>query len=268
MIVEVDDLAVHAATGGIDPEPDQPTVVLVHGAGMDSTIWSLQTRYLAHRGLRALAIDLPGHGRSDGEPMATVGETADWLIRYIDAIGADVVHLVGHSMGALIAMEAAARLGARCSSLTLMGVAGRMPVHPQLLGDAADDLPAAAALMAAWSHAKPAHIGHNPTPGLWMTGGARALVERSDPGVLATDFAACAAYDGADEVAAAVVCPTTVIIGRSDKMTPAKAGRAMAASLGPDTDVVELDEVGHSMMTEAPRAVRQAIVDTVRSAVG
>ena len=36
---------------------------------------------------------------------------------------------------------------------------------------------AAAALMAAWGHARPAHVGHHPTPGLWMLGGARALVE-------------------------------------------------------------------------------------------
>ena len=146
--------------------------------------------------------------------------------------------------------------------MVLMGAAGAMPVHPQLISDAEADLPAAAALMAAWGHAKPAHVGQNPTPGMWMTGGARALVERSDPGVLVTDFNACAAYEGAADAASGITCPTTLIIGLGDKMTPPKAGRALAEMLQ-HVDVIELADTGHSMMTEAPRAVRSAILDAV-----
>ena len=116
--------------------------------------------------------------------------------------------------------------------------------------------------MAAWGHAKPAHVGVNPTPGLWMTGGARALVENSRPGVLATDFRACMAYDRAETAAGDVTCPTTVVIGRGDKMTPAKSGRALAAALA-TVDVIELEGTGHQMMTEHPDAVKRAIRDTV-----
>ena len=97
-----------------------------------------------------------------------------------------------------------------------------------------------------------------------MTGGARALVERSDPGVLATDFRACAAYDRASEAADQMTAPCTVVIGRGDKMTPPKAGRALAELLA-DATVIELDDTGHSMMTEAPRQVRRAILDRVRA---
>jgi len=146
--------------------------------------------------------------------------------------------------------------------MVLMGSSGSMPVHPQLISDAEADLPAAAALMAAWGHAKPAHVGRNPTPGMWMTGGARALIERSEPGVLAIDLHACAAYDGAACAAAAATCPTTVIVGLDDKMTPPKAGRALAELIG-QVDLIELADIGHSMMTEAPRAVRSAILDAV-----
>ena len=137
-----------------------------------------------------------------------------------------------------------------------------MPVHPDLLDAAEHDLPAAAALMAAWGHARPAHVGYNPTPGLWMIGGAQALVENSTPGVLATDFRACMAYDGALVAAAAVQCPATVVIGLGDKMTPPKGGRVLAGAL-PGGRTVELADTGHSMMTENPRAVRLAILDTV-----
>jgi pimeloyl-ACP methyl ester carboxylesterase len=100
-----------------------------------------------------------------------------------------------------------------------------------------------------------------------MLGGARALVERSAPGVLAGDFRACMAYEGATDAAAAVTCPSTVIIGLGDKMTPPKAGRALAAALAAPR-VVELADTGHSMMTENPRAVKQAILESLSAAVG
>ncbi len=263
MIVVVDGHHAHAATGGVELTGDDPVVVLVHGAGMDSTVWQLQTRYLAHRKLRAVAVDLPGHGRSDGEALRSISEMAGWLGRFVDAAGFETVHLVGHSMGTFVALELAASRPESVESVVLLGTATTMPVHPDLIDKAGHDLPAAAALMAAWAHAKPAHLGHHPTPGLWMTGGARALVERSRPGVLVTDFEACAAYTWDSTIA----CPATVVIGLGDKMTPPKAGRMLASTLDPVT-VVELADTGHSMMTENPDAVKRVVLDSVQSSGG
>ncbi len=263
MIVQVDGVDAHAATGGIDiMDSDDPVVLLIHGAGMDSTVWSLQTRYLAHRGRRAIAIDLPAHGRSEGGPLPTIAEMADWVVRFVAEAGLGPVHVVGHSMGTFIALELASRHAEVVSSVTLCGTATGMPVHPELLDAAEHDLPRAAALMAAWGHGRPAHTGPNPTPGLWMTGGARALVENGRPGVLATDFRACMAYGRAEAAAAEVTCPATVVIGLGDKMTPPKGGRALAAAL-PSATVIELADTGHQMMTEHPTAVKRAILATV-----
>ncbi len=263
MIVTVDGLRAHAATGGVEPSGEDPVVVLVHGAGMDSTVWQLQTRYLAHRGLRAVAVDLPGHGRSEGEALASITDMAEWLGRFVDAAGFGSVHLVGHSMGTFVALELASSRPETVESVVLLGTATAMPVHPDLIDKAIHDLPAAAALMAAWGHAKPAHVGTNPTPGLWMTGGARALVERSRPGVLATDFEACAAYRWDQTIA----CPATVVIGLGDKMTPPKAGRALADTLERVT-VIELADTGHTMMIENPDAVKRTVLDAVQSSAG
>jgi pimeloyl-ACP methyl ester carboxylesterase len=262
MIITVDGHTAHASSGGVELTGTEPVVLLIHGAGMDSTVWQLQTRYLGHHGIRAVAVDLPGHGRSEGPALTTVGAMADWVARFISAAAFDSVHMVGHSMGTFIALELASRYPTLTASITLCGAATGMPVHPDLLAAADNDLPAAAALMAAWGHDKPAHVGTNPTPGLWMLGGARALVENSKPGVLATDFRACMAYDNALGAASAVTCPATVVIGLGDKMTPPKGGRALAAAL-PGATVVELAGTGHSMMTENPRAVKRAIVEAV-----
>lgn len=259
MIVSVNGLPAHASTGGVDHDPDLPALVLIHGAGMDCTVWSLQTRYLAHRGFRVFAVDLPGHGASEGDTLESVADMAQWLGEFLDAAGVASAHLAGHSMGTFVALELAASQPERAKSLILMGTAPGMPVHPQLVADAENNLPAAAALMVSWSHAKPAHFGLNPTPGLWMLGGGRALVERSRPGVLASDFRACASYEGATAAATAVTCPSTVIAGVGDKMTPAKAGKKLTESLT-DCTLVTLADAGHMMMIEQAKATNRALL--------
>jgi len=264
VIVTVDGVDAHASTGGVELSGDDPVVVLIHGAGMDATVWQLQTRYLACHGLRVVAVDLPAHGRSGGVAIDSVAEMAEWVVRFMNTAGFDRAHVVGHSMGTFVALELASRHADRVESITLCGTATGMPVHPELLDAAEHDLPRAAGLMAAWGHAKPAHVGHNPTPGLWMTGGARALVENGQPGVLTSDFRSCMAYDRAESAASVVTCPATVVIGLGDKMTPPKGGRAIAAAL-PSATVIELADTGHMMMTEHPTAVKRAILDTIVS---
>lgn len=262
MIVTVNDHHAHAATGGVELSGDDPTVVLLHGAGMDATVWQLQTRYLAHHGLRPVAVDLPGHGRSEGAPLETIEEMADWVDQFLQASELAPASVVGHSMGTFIALELASRYPSSIRSIVLMGTADAMPVHPDLVAAADGELERAAALMASWSHAKPAHIGLNPTPGLWMLGGVRALVEASDKGVLATDLQACMTYEGALVAAGAVQCPTSVVIGKGDKMTPPRATAKLVAELT-DPTVTELADVGHMMMLEDPRSVRRVLVDSL-----
>ena len=110
MIVTVDGLPAHAATGGADiAAGDGPVALLVHGAGNESSVWHLQTRFLAHHGVRAVAVDLPAHGHSAGEPLTSIAEMADWTARFIEAAGLGSVHVVGHSMGTFIALELASR---------------------------------------------------------------------------------------------------------------------------------------------------------------
>lgn len=263
--LEIDGRAVGVATGGVVPDPtgaaDNPVVLLVHGAGMNRTVWQLQTRWLAHHGYTPLALDLPGHGNSEGDPLGSVGEMATWLGEAITAVserlGCPQVRLVGHSMGSLICTEAAAADHDRVARLVLLGTAAAMPVHPALLGAAEANELLAPELMTAWSHGNRAHVATNPTPGLWMIGGGLALLERSDDGVIHADLSACAAYEAGD-VAARVACPVTVIVGSEDKMTPPRAAAPLIADFA-DCDVVHLAGAGHMMMNEDPAAVRTAL---------
>jgi pimeloyl-ACP methyl ester carboxylesterase len=257
----VDGKAVFAATGGRPFDAGLPAVVFVHAAGMDHTVWALQTRHFAHRGRTVLALDLPGHGRSEGPALASIAELADWLADFLEAAGVGEVSIAGHSLGALTALECAAGLGDRLRALALLGVAPALPVHPDLLAAAAADDHLAVELVTSWGHGETGHLGGNLAPGLWLLGGGERLLERSAPGVLYNDLAACNAYQAERglEAGSRVTCPCLVLLGAEDRMAPAEAGRKMAAAI-PGATLTVLAGCGHMMMLEKPDETLDALM--------
>ena len=129
----------YAYTGGKSFDAGQPCVVLLHGALHDHSSWTLAARWFAHHGHAVLAPDLPGHGRSAGAPLGSVEALADWVLALLDATGAATASLVGHSMGSLVALEAASRAPDRARRLVLVGTAFPMKVSQALLDAALDD---------------------------------------------------------------------------------------------------------------------------------
>ncbi len=252
---------IFAGTGGKAFDPSLPTVVFLHGAGMDRTVWALQARYLAHHGLSVLALDLPGHGGSEGPPLPSIEEMAAWVWAALDAAGVEKAALVGHSMGALTALEAAALRPERTRGLALLGVAETMPVHPSLLEAAEANDHGAIDMVNAWAHGAGAHLGGHPAPGTWLLGGGNRLLERAAPGVLHSGLAACNAYDKAVARAATITCPVLLLLGAEDKMTPARAGKKLAGAFtaAPSVAVEVLPACGHMMMTERPEAALDAL---------
>ncbi len=260
MELRVQGKPVYAHTGGQDFDPAKPVVVFVHGAGMDHTVWGLQARYVAHHGHAVLSVDLPGHGRSGGSALSSIGALGDWIAALLDAAGAKTATLVGHSMGALACLDAAARHGARVAKLVLCGVAAKMPVHPDLIQAAEQDPALARDLIVDWGFGGRGRIGGNTAVGLWLSTTAQRLIDRAASGVLATDLKACNAYADGEVDAAKVACPALLVIGEADRMTPAKAGRALAGAIK-GSRAVEIQDCGHMMMVEQPDATLDAITD-------
>ncbi len=258
MDVIVDGLKAHVATGGRDSQNGEPVVILIHGAGMDRTVWQFQSRNIAYRERRVLAVDLPGHGRSDGTPPDTISGMADWLSRFMEAAAVDKAILIGHSMGAQIALDAAARYPDKVEKLVLMGVAETMPVHPDLLAAAEANQPLAPELIVFWGVGEKSQIGSHPEPGLWVQGASHALLKLAPDGIIANDLAACNAYSGGAEAAKLVKCPTLFVLARDDKMTPPKKGLALAENIA-DARSVVIEESGHMMMAETPNQVFDAL---------
>lgn len=260
MRLRVDGHEAYAYTGGRAHDGAAPAVAFVHGAQHDHSVWALQSRYLAHHGHAVLAFDLPGHGRSGGAPLPSVERLAQWLLQALDAAGVERAHLVGHSMGSLIALEAAGLAPGRAESLALVGTAFPMRVSEALLTAARDDEPGAIGMINLWSHSGATHAPGCPGPGFSIMNQNLRLMQRQKPGTLLVDFSACNAYAAGLERAGALGCPVLFVLGAKDQMTPPKAARALVGAV-PGARVVEVAGCGHALMAERPDAVLAALRD-------
>jgi pimeloyl-ACP methyl ester carboxylesterase len=260
MELKVDGRKVYAATGGRVFDPAKPAVLFVHGAGMDHTVWQLPARWFAWHGHSVLAVDLPGHGRSEAPVLGSVPELALWLGRVLDAAGVGRAAIVGHSLGGAIALEAAAALPERVARIALLGTAAAIPVSAGLLTAAREAPERAYRMMTAWSHGHAARMGGHPVPGLWMTGGSLALFARNAPGVLHADLSACVAWTSGAAAAGRVRCPALVVLAANDIMTPPRNG-AELARLIPGSRTVTLPDCGHMLVAEKPDATLDTLID-------
>lgn len=260
----LDGKQVFAYTAAHDIDAAKPTIVFVHGAGLDHSWWGLQSRYFGYHGCNVLALDLPGHGRSEGPPLPAISDMADWTFRLLDSQKIGKVSVVGHSMGSLVALECAARHPARVERIALLGTGYPMKVGEAFLDAAKRNDPAAYDMETIWGHAPLVPLGGNPNPGMWMYGDTLARLARLAPGVLHNDLRACNDYTGGAAAAAKVKCPALFILGRRDQMTPSKAGQAFAQML-PGAKVVQLAPSGHSLMAESPDATLDALIEFLRA---
>jgi pimeloyl-ACP methyl ester carboxylesterase len=261
MLLTVQGADAYCYTGGKPFNAALPTVVFIHGAQNDHSVWGLQTRYFAHHGYGVLAVDLPGHGRSGGEARASVAELADWLLQLLDAAGVQQAALFGHSMGSLIALEASHKAPERVTHLGMIGSTYPMKVSDALLETSRTDEQSAIDMVNIWSHSSIAHKPSCPGPGFSVMGGSRRLMQRiariNPRQVFYTDFSACNAYANGEAAAQAVRCPTLFLFGARDMMTPPKSTKLLTSAIR-HGKVVTVDS-GHSLMSEQPDAVLDAL---------
>jgi len=249
-------------TGGKAFEPSQPTAVFIHGVLNDHSVWSLQSRYLANHGWNVLAVDLPGHCKSEGSPAPSVEVAAAFVVSLLDAAGVGQAALVGHSLGSLVALEVAASAPDRVSQLAMLGTAFPMKVSPALLALSRDEPLKAIDRVNTFSHSMLAPPPSSLGPGAWLYGGARALMRRvlhsnASVNLFHTGFKACDDYAGGDAAMTQVQCETLFILGRSDQMTLPKAAQGLIGRAAQGKVVVV--HAGHQLMLEAPDAVLDAL---------
>ena len=262
MNFEVAGKRVFAYTAAHELDPAKPTVVFVHGAGLDHSLFGLQSRYFGYHGRNVLALDLPGHGRSAGPALTDIQGMADWVSEALKTLKIPKASVVGHSMGSLVALEFAARHPEQAERIAFCAIAFPMKVSEPFLEAARANDYSAFDMSTIWGHAAQVPLAGNPNPGMWMYGDTLARLERLAPGVLHADLKACNDYTAGLESAAKVKCPVLFILGRRDVMTPPRASRSLQEKFA-DARTVEIGVSGHTLMAEAPDATLDALIDFI-----
>jgi len=117
LIFQVDNKKVFASDSGQGIDKKKPTIVLLHGSGLSHIVWSLTEQYLSNQNYNVLAIDLPGHGNSEGDCLKSIEEISDWLEKVFKKLNVSELTIIGHSQGCLEALEYSLRYSKRVKNL-------------------------------------------------------------------------------------------------------------------------------------------------------
>jgi len=249
MKLKVNGKEAYFTTSGREIIKDQPTIVFVHGSGLTHVTWVLQTRYFAFHGYNTIAVDLPGHGDSEGPPLKSIEEMADWIAELLDVLEIKKASYVGHSQGCLIGLEFAHRHADKLELLALINGSLSMKMNPELLQLALNKDHKAVDLMMDWVHGPLGQVGGHPVPGLSHIGMGNQLVSSNNNGALGADFNACDQYENGEKAASNINHPTLCIIGKHDRMTPRKVGIELASKIKNSQKVI-IEDSGHMSILE------------------
>jgi len=247
--VNLDGIELHYEASGTG-EP----VLLVAGFGCDHTIWAGVVTALARR-FRVIAFDNRGVGRSTGADTITdIRRLADDAAGLIAALDLGPFHVVGHSMGGMIAQELALAHADRVQSLVLLSSAARLDALSRAVIESWGELPGpldittATRLVLPWLY----------TNRFFEAAGAvdallHLVVNNPHPPPPAAVFAqsrAISRFDAADRLGG-ITTPALVIAGQKDLLLPPRYSMELARRIA-GAKLAELEECGHNALVESP----------------
>ena len=224
----------------------------MHGSGLSHIVWSLHEQFYTSQGFNVLAIDLPGHGNSDGPALKSIQEISDWVKKLMQAVNVNKIIIVGHSQGSLVGIDFGSRYPDLIDKLVLVAGSYRMPVNQDLidLAEAGDEK--AILLMMKWGYeGSKAFIGGNPVKKIINS--TREIRE-----ILAVDLNACNNYKEGKESLEKINCPTLCIFGDLDKMVPLEVGNKMAGMIK-NSEKKVIKNCGHMIIFEKAFEMRKLV---------
>ncbi|HEX2697034.1 MAG TPA: alpha/beta hydrolase [Anaerolineales bacterium] len=233
----------------------RPAVILIHGAAGTHLYWPPQVRRLPNQ--RIFAVDLPGHGKSEGIGHQRIDDYADEIIEFMKALKLNSAILVGHSMGSAIALTSALKIPKQVFALGLVGSGARLLVAPELLRSASDP----STFLDAVHKMNENSYAADSSERLKELGEKRTAEIR--PTVLYGDFLACNAFNVMDQLSQISV-PTLIVCGSEDRMTPLKNSEFLRDNIsGAKLEIVP--RAGHMVMLEQPEKTTTILNDFLNS---
>jgi pimeloyl-ACP methyl ester carboxylesterase len=236
------DLYYYSYQGG---DLDAPPVVLIHGAGGNHLYWPPEVRRLANQ--RVFALDLPGHGKSEGRGQQTVNAYAWQVLDWLQGLGMPEAIFIGHSLGSAIALTLAVMHPEHVTGLGLLGAGARLRVRPDILADSANPTTFYKAVDSIISAA------FSPSADPRLVELAAKRMSETRPSVLHGDFAACNDFDLLERVTE-ISQPTLVLCGGEDQLTPLRNSQFLSGAI-PNAFLEVIPGAGHMVMLEKPKEV-------------
>lgn len=240
---EVGGTRIHYQESG-SPTAGLETVLFVHGAGSSWKMWEEQLSGIEGY---VIALDLPGHGQSEGKAQDSVAAYREFVWQFSQGLGLSRFVLTGHSMGGAITLDLALTHPEVLEGLIIVGSGARLRVNPETL-----------AVLTKGQHAL------NTIPYMYARSAAAEVLEQAaaemkqvPPEVYLSDFQACDRFSVFDEVASIQV-PALILCGQDDRMTPVKFSEYLNKAM-PHSTLVLVPDAGHMVMLERPEVVNQAI---------
>lgn len=228
--------------------PGSPhTLLLIHGAGGSHLDWPASLRRLPNA--RVYALDLPGHGRSAPPAHDSIAGYSAWTAEWMRALKLPPAVLVGHSMGAAIALELALQEPGLVRALVLIGAGARLPVSPHILEGLQQSPQDIIPRIIGWAYGR-----DFPEEGKAL---ARRRLEQVPAAVLYRDFLACSRFDRRAELKN-IDQPALILAGSEDRMVPLALSEELHGGL-PRARMVTFAGAGHMLTFERPAEVASAV---------
>jgi pimeloyl-ACP methyl ester carboxylesterase len=220
----------------------EQSLIFIHGSGSDHSLWSLQYAKL-HKHYNIVAVDLPGHGHSQGSGESDVGSYCLWVRKLLDALPLNNPLLIGHSLGAAITLQFALNYPQKIKGIISVGGGLKMPVNPSLLEFLKTNPAEVIDLLCKFSLAK------ENRPQFFDP--LKKSLSQANMDVLYNDLSACDKLDLTHEIRKIAV-PALVICGAEDKMTTPDLSRQITESIS-GAKLCLIEGAGHMVMMERPK---------------
>jgi pimeloyl-ACP methyl ester carboxylesterase len=231
-------------------EPNQSTIVFIHGSGGSAQFWGAQVQGLAER-TNAVALDLPGHGRSQSDGETSVDGYVTALIEFLDTLDPPGPILCGSSLGGAIAQQLLLEYPYRFGAGILVGTGGKLKVLPAIFEAIDNDFKGFVNMitkLSASDKAGPAAIRQ-----------LQNDLIHCGPGVVGGDFQACNRFDVMARLGEIKV-PVLIVSAEEDQLTPPKYADFLESAI-PHTVRSDISDAGHIAPLEKPQAVNKAIIE-------
>ncbi|MGD8986337.1 MAG: alpha/beta hydrolase [Desulfobacteraceae bacterium] len=229
-----------------------PTLVMIHGAGGRAQVWKNQI-VLLDKTINVLALDLPGHGNTEGDGRSHISEYAQWLVEIIKAIFDHPIFLMGHSMGGAIAQEAAITSPHILEGIVLVGTGARLKVAPMFLDGLSNNFEEILETLISYAYG-------SGTDKSIIEEGLR-MMKASGSRIVYNDFLACDGFDSRQTLAQ-IHLPCLVLCGSEDKLAPPKLSEALKEGI--EGSVLKfVPNAGHTVMIERYKEVNQAVQEFI-----